>query len=58
MNARIWLAVPAFALAVGVAQHRSPAALAAAPAAAGGQDTSTLDDQSELALTVYKSPRR
>ena len=25
MNARIWLAVPAFALAVGVAQHRSPA---------------------------------
>src|SRR6188768_2637832 len=55
MNARIWLAVPAFALAIGVAQHRSPDALAAAPAAAGGQDTSTLDDQNELALTVYNS---
>jgi hypothetical protein len=55
MNARIWLAVPAFALAIGVAQHRSPYALAAAPAAAGGQDTSTLDDQNELALTVYNS---
>jgi hypothetical protein len=55
MNARIWLAVPAFALAVGVAHYRSPAALAAAPAAAGGQDTSTLDDQNELALTVYNS---
>ena len=55
MNARIWLAAPAFALAVGVAQHRAPQTLAAAPAAAGGQDTSTLDDQSELALTVYNS---
>ncbi len=55
MNARIWLAVPALALAVGVAQHRAPQTLAAAPAAAGGQDTSTLDDQSELALTVYNS---
>ena len=55
MNARIWLAVPALALAVGIAQHRAPQALAAAPAAAGGQDTSTLDDQSELALTVYNS---
>jgi len=55
MNARIWLAAPALALAVGVAQHRAPQTLAAAPAAAGGQDTSTLDDQSELALTVYNS---
>ena len=54
MNARIWLAAPVLALAVGVAHHTSRA-LAAAPAAAGGQDTSTLDDQSELALTVYNS---
>ena len=54
MNARIWMAAPVLALAVGVAQHTSRA-LAAAPAAAGGQDTSTLDDQSELALTVYNS---
>jgi hypothetical protein len=55
MNARIWLAIPALALAVGVAQHRAPDALAAAAGAAGGQDTSSLDDQSELALTVYNS---
>jgi hypothetical protein len=55
MNARIWLAIPALALAVGVAQHRASEALAAAPAAAGGQDTSTLEDQNELALTVYNS---
>ena len=54
MNARIWLAAPVLALAIGTAQHASRA-LAASPAAAGGQDTSTLDDQSELALTVYNS---
>ncbi|HET9267315.1 MAG TPA: DUF4139 domain-containing protein [Vicinamibacterales bacterium] len=53
MNARIWLAAPVLALAVGVAHHTSHA-LAAGPSA-GGQDTSTLDDQSELALTVYNS---
>jgi hypothetical protein len=55
MNARIWLAAPVIALAVGAAQHHAPRAFAAAPAAAGGQDTSTLDDQSELSLTVYNS---
>jgi len=55
MNARIWLAAPVLALAVGTAQHHASRALAAAPAAAGGQDTSTLDDQSELSLTVYNS---
>jgi hypothetical protein len=55
MNARIWLAAPVLALAVGAAQHHASRALAAAPAAAGGQDTSTLDDQSELSLTVYNS---
>jgi len=55
MNARIWLAAPVFALAVGTAQHHASRALAASPAAAGGQDTSTLDDQSELSLTVYNS---
>src|SRR5262245_61128576 len=54
MNARIWLAAPVLALAVGVAHHTSRAR-AAGPSAAGGQDTSTLDDQSELALTVYNS---
>ena len=52
MNARLWLAVPALALVVGVAQHRAPQTLAAA---AAPQNTSTLDDQNELALTVYNS---
>ena len=52
MNARIWLAAPVLALATGIAHYDAPHALAANPAAAGGQDTSTLDDQSELALTV------
>ena len=51
MNARILLAAPVLALALGAAQHHASRALAAAPAAAGGQDTSTLDDQSELSLT-------
>ena len=55
MNRRIWLAATVLALAAGVAQHYASHALAAAPAAAGGQDTSTLDDQSELSLTVYNS---
>ena len=55
MNARIWLAAPVLALAVAITQHDAPPALAAAPVAAGGQDTSTLDDQSELSLTVYNS---
>src|SRR5687767_2289400 len=55
MNARIWLAAPILALAVGAVQHHASRALAADPAAAGGQDTSTLDDQSELSLTVYNS---
>jgi hypothetical protein len=55
MNARIWLAAPLLALAVGAAHHHASRALAAAPAAAGGQDTSTADDQNELSLTVYNS---
>lgn len=54
MNARIWLAAPLLALAVGAA-HYATRAIAADPLAAGGQDTSTLDDQSELSLTVYNS---
>ena len=55
MDARIWLAAPLLALATGVALDHAPHTLAATPAAAGGQDTSTLDDQRELALTVYNS---
>src|SRR5436190_22621808 len=55
MNARIWLLAPVLALSVAIARHDASRALAASPAAAGGQDTSTLDDQSELSLTVYNS---
>src|SRR5262245_49587156 len=59
MNARLWLAAPALALIStigGVLNLGSEAnvATAAAPQTQG-QDTSTLDDQTELALTVYNS---
>jgi hypothetical protein len=54
MAARFWFAAPVLILAGAIAAHDdAPAALAAgAPA---GQDSSTLDDQTELALTVYNS---
>ena len=54
MAARFWLAAPVLVLAGAITTHNdAPAALAAgAPA---GQDSSTLDDQTELALTVYNS---
>jgi len=55
MNRRIWLTAPVLALVVGASPHYPARALAAAPAAAGGQDTSTLDDQTALSLTVYNS---
>jgi hypothetical protein len=53
MAARFWLVTPALALAgfVTVHDNASPAQ-AAAPAA---QDSSTIEDQTELALTVYNS---
>ena len=59
MNTRLWVAAPvlviggaiAGAMAFGLA---GPAASAAQPQVQG-QDTSTLDDQTELALTVYNS---
>ena len=54
MNARTRLAVPALVAALAgiiVAQRQAAPVLAAAAA----QDTSTLDDQTELALTVYNS---
>jgi len=56
MTARLWLAAPVLALAIAFALHLEPTTtVAAAPAAAAGQDTSTLDDQTELSLTVYNS---
>ena len=58
MNARLGIAatvVAIAALAGAMALHLdSPAASAAQPQVQG-QDTSTLDDQTELALTVYNS---
>ena len=56
MNARLWLAAPVVALAVAYGPRLLPStAVAAAPAPAPAQDTSTLDDQTELSLTVYNS---
>jgi hypothetical protein len=54
MAVRFWIAVPTLAVAGALAAHMidsHPAIAAPAPV----QDTSTLDDQTELALTVYNS---
>ena len=56
MTARHWIA--AAALAAGAAVTTSsltPAAQASSPSSAESQDTSSLDDQVELAVTVYNS---
>ena len=55
MNARLWVAAPALVIAgaLAVILHEPAAIAAAAPAPAQG--SSTLDDQTELALTVYNS---
>ena len=54
MSVRLWFAVPTLALAAGLAAFiHDSGAVAAAPAPA--QDASTLDDQTELAVTVYNS---
>ena len=53
MAARFWFAAPALILAGAITIHTdAPTTVAAA---APGQDASTLDDQTELALTVYNS---
>ena len=58
MNARLWIAAIVLAVAAIAGAMRfgldSPAASAAQPQVQG-QDTSTLDDQTELAITVYNS---
>jgi len=58
MNARLWIAATALAFGGLAGAMRfgldGPAASAAQPQVQG-QDTSTLDDQTELALTVYNS---
>src|SRR5687767_12141356 len=54
MAVRFWIAVPALAVAGALAAHMIDSRLViAAPAPV--QDASTLDDQTELALTVYNS---
>ena len=55
MNARLWLAAPVVAGAVAFGPRLLPATTVAAAPAAAAQDTSTLDDQTELSLTVYNS---
>ncbi|HET9358498.1 MAG TPA: DUF4139 domain-containing protein [Vicinamibacterales bacterium] len=56
MSARLWLAAPALAAAGILATLlNDPAPVAAAPPSAPAQGSSTLDDQTELSLTVYNS---
>jgi hypothetical protein len=56
MTARLWLAAPAL-VAAGIiaALVNDQAPVAAAPPPAPAQGSSTLDDQTELSLTVYNS---
>ena len=57
MSARHWIAPAAFALvgvAAGLTRH-APAVVEAPVAAAEQDQTSTLDQQTELAVTVYNS---
>jgi hypothetical protein len=55
MHARLWLAIAALVVTGGLSiSHRQAAATAAEPVQQGPA-TSTLDDQNELALTVYNS---
>ena len=54
MRSRMWLAAVFVATGVLLSRQSSPGAVAAA-ARDAGQDSSTLDDQVELAVTVYNS---
>jgi hypothetical protein len=56
MKLRIWLVAAALAIGAGAlgSRHVDPVAQAA-PDASTGQDTSSLDDQVDLAVTVYNS---
>ena len=55
MSLRFWVAVPALALSGALAGHLIDARPLVAAPAPPAQDASTLDDQTELALTVYNS---
>jgi hypothetical protein len=55
MNARLWLAAPVLVVAAATAPSLDEPTAAAAGAQAPAPGSSTLDDQTELALTVYNS---
>jgi len=55
MNARLWLVAPVVLVAGALFAIREQTTVTAAPQAVAGQDTSTVDDQTELAVTVYNS---
>ena len=55
MRTRIWLAAAVVAAALPLSHRATPNVTAAAPAPRAGQDSSTLDDQVDLAVTVYNS---
>ena len=56
MTARHWIAAAALAAGAAVTTASlTPAAQASSPSSAESQDTSSLDDQVELAVTVYNS---
>src|SRR5262245_3355775 len=55
MQRRFWVAVVAILLGGGVSMSQRPSTATAAEPDQPGPSTSTLDDQNELALTVYNS---
>src|SRR5262245_18872831 len=55
MTARFLLAASVLAVVAALIPHHTPVVVAAGAAQATGQDSSTLDDQTELSLTVYNS---
>ena len=55
MNARLWLVAPVLVVTGALFAIRDQTTVTAAPQAVEGQDTSTVDDQTELAVTVYNS---
>jgi hypothetical protein len=55
MQLRFWLAAPALAAALAAAASQATSTDTVAAETSNGQDTSTLDDQTELAVTVYNS---
>ncbi len=55
MSARLWIAAPVFALAVGAVTTSRPEPPVGAATTVPGAQTTTLEDQTDLAVTVYNS---